>query len=271
MDKSFNSGSGGEQEDENYRNVEYLDTDTPSDPLSERYPSFEDPLTKTPEAQFQDDDGSSYSEQSLPQNSAAAELNVAVNLSAKEFKKYAFHVVGVFYSRLFKTQRLAEPVHSKDVFGNTIDELFHCIWKESCSLVSREVVVDLTQEEKTVHWSTKEKPDYLDINKFVVLRNQKTKKLYSIEDLREGSKILASWRGKRIQIHVYKYSTSLVSNTIWELVNKNLLRPGKKDRAGAPTTEELFACISELKEVHCHYTALHSIIVGELCESSSNN
>lgn len=41
-------------------------------------------------------------------------------------------------------------------------------------------------------------------------------------------------------------------------MNKILLQPGKKDRAGAPTAEELFDCVSELKEIHCHYTALYS-------------
>ena len=274
--KSSSDKEGVSEDAVNYRDVEYLDvnsaSDLHSDTPSDRQPSFEDlsdgpsseNVTKNPlflhglNVPQQDSADSNLFEKSLHRGDAPTELNITVNLSAKEFKQFAFHFIGVFYVRFFKTQRLADPVQTSDIFGNTVEELLKCMWQKSCPYVSREVVVNYTEEANSVAWSTKENPDFSDVNKFIVLRHQKTKKLYSVEDLRDGLKVLTSWRGKSIQVHIYKYSTSLKSNTIWELTNKSLLQPGNKDRAGARTTEELFDCISELKEVHCHYTALYS-------------
>lgn len=243
----------GEQ-DMSYENEEFLDPGFQQDPLLSSFQEFDD----LDEQQKDQEDADSASEEgSIVPDREPSSMNISINLS-KGFRKYQYHFVGVFYSRCFKTQHLADPVCTQDVYGKSIPNLLAFLWNISRQYVSREAVVEQIEDDKQVRWSSKTSPDASDIHKFVIFKEEKTKKLYSVADLDDNSRLLAKWRGKKIQVHVYKYSTSVTSNTIWELVNKKLLHPEKKDRAGAASTEELFECIHQLKTVHSHYTALHS-------------
>ncbi|KXJ80893.1 hypothetical protein RP20_CCG022925 [Aedes albopictus] len=154
------------------------------------------------------------------------------------------------------TQHLADPVRSVNIFGASVSDILKCLWANVEHYISREVVVDTVDSEKQIKWSSKDSPDVTDLSKFVLLKHGKTKKMYTVNELQDNSKLLTSWRGKEIQVHIFKYSTSVTSHSLWEAVNKQLLHPGEKDRAGAPSSEELFDCVNQLKEKHSHYTAL---------------
>ncbi|KAL1375072.1 hypothetical protein pipiens_004750 [Culex pipiens pipiens] len=132
----------------------------------------------------EEEDEPSYNEATVP-TSMCLELSTA---SAKLFQT-KFHFVGVFYLRMFKSQRLAGPICTADITGNSMAEITANIWEHASAHVSRDVIVETI----------------------------------------EGGPIV-----------------------------RQLLNPEKKDRAGAPSTEELFKCMDELKQLHPNYTALHS-------------
>lgn len=185
-------------------------------------------------------------------------LNMTVSVPIGHFKNKQFHFVGVFYIRLFRSQHLTDPILHKDVYGNCIRSVMTCIWEASKNSIAREIKVVYNDNEQLLRWSTKECPDETDLDKFVLLKHEKNKKFYSMEDIRDNAKLLTHWRGKRIQVHVFKYSHSIATLSMWEKVNKELLHPERKDKTGAPATEEVFGYVQQLKEIHSHYTALFS-------------
>ncbi|KXJ83436.1 hypothetical protein RP20_CCG006557 [Aedes albopictus] len=245
--KSSESAVIGEATDDgNFTHVEYLD---------DNFPSFEeshDPL----------DEG--RSPEPCPERTGKgkpkpkSQINITINQSGNEFRNAQYHFTGLVFVRCFKTQHLSDAVGTVDIFGESVDDVVKCLWQSVQHHVSREVIVEQNDEEKLVKWSPKESPDVSDLDKFVFLKHGKTKKIYTMEDIQENTKLLTGWREKEIQIHVFKYAMSITSLSLWEVVNKQLLHPGKKDRAGAPSTEELFDCVNKLKDIHAHYTALRA-------------
>lgn len=167
-----------------------------------------------------------------------------------------YHFVGVFFLRMFKTQHLTDPIYSQHIFGNTIDEITANIWEHASEHVARDVIVETSDGTSTVRWGATDHPESCDAGRFISFKDDKSRKNFCFSDL--NSKVLVSWRGKEIHVYVFKYSIALTTNTIFELVKKQLLNPEKKDRAGAPSTDELFKCVDDLKQIHPNYTALHS-------------
>lgn len=246
-----------------YEEEEYLDPGSQNDPLLSSFEEAPEEADVPEEEQNQQDENYSASsvqpeDISIVASRGSHTRNISISLSSKKYDRFQYHFVGVFYSRCFKTQHLADPVCTQDVYGSSIRKLLDCMWTVCRHYISKEVVVEQIDEEKHVRWSSKDTPDASDMRKFVVLKEGKTKKIFSIAELEENSRTVVKWRGKEIQVHVYKYSTSVTSSTIWDMINKKLLHPEKKDRAGAPSTEEVFDCIEQLKTTHSHYSALHS-------------
>lgn len=131
-------------------------------------------------------------------------------------------------------------------------------WEHTKAFISREVLVDHIEAEKSVKWASKQSPDLSDMAKFVLFKHGKTKKLYTFSDLKENTKLLSKWRGSEVQIHIFKYSIAVASHTLWEMVNKKLLHPELKDKTGAPANQEIFSCINQLKATHSHFSAMYA-------------
>nr|XP_019563929.2 uncharacterized protein LOC109432086 [Aedes albopictus] len=186
------------------------------------------------------------------------QVTFSLNMSAKKYRKYQFHIIGAFYARSFRTQHLSDALFKRDIYGHTLPELHKCIWKHCANFVAREVVVDCSDGDKNVRWASKQTPDVSDIGKYILLKHGKTKKVHTLADLGENTKLLSKWRGSEVQVHVFKHSTAVASNTLWDMVNKKLLHPESKDKTGAPATQEIVSCIEQLKSTHTHYTALYA-------------
>uniref|UniRef100_A0A8D8AAN0 (northern house mosquito) hypothetical protein n=1 Tax=Culex pipiens TaxID=7175 RepID=A0A8D8AAN0_CULPI len=199
----------------------------------------------------EEEDEPSYNEATVP-TSMCLELST---VSAKLFQT-KFHFVGVFYLRMFKSQRLAGPICTADITGNSMAEITANIWEHASAHVSRDVIVETIEGGPIVRWGPTDKPEPCDAERFISFKDEKQRKNYSFKNL--NSKLLVSWRGREIHVYVFKYSIAITTNTIFEMVKRQLLNPEKKDRAGAPSTEELFKCMDELKQLHPNYTALHS-------------
>lgn len=244
------------EESDGIDNLDFVDVEF----LDQKSPSSEDVTRSSHENEAsgdtQEDDVIGTTSRETTED--RSRMNITVNLSSNEFKNAQFHFVGVMFVRCFKTQHLADPVRSVNIFGASVSDILKCLWANVEHYISREVVVDTVDSEKQIKWSSKDSPDVTDLSKFVLLKHGKTKKMYTVNELQDNSKLLTSWRGKEIQVHIFKYSTSVTSHSLWEAVNKQLLHPGEKDRAGAPSSEELFDCVNQLKEKHSHYTALWS-------------
>lgn len=254
METSSESGgaTGIDTDGESFTNIEYLE---------DKLANFEDsidPLDDGTSDGFQEGQDEPGTSTERTANIGKSQINITINRSATEFKDVQYPFTGAVFVRSFKTQHLPEIADTVNIFGNSVEEVLNCIWKNVERHVSREIIVEILDEQKLVKWSPKQSPDRTDLNKFVLLKHAKTKKLYTVEDIQENTKLLTGWREKEIQVHVFKYSVSITSLSVWEVANKQLLNAGKKDRAGAPSTEELFECVTQMKEIHSHYTALWS-------------
>lgn len=253
-----------------YREIEYLESDSavlvPASNEPGRFRNvsgtseYDDELNPLHSSDSRDisDFTRGSGEEQQGEKQEAENVQFSMNISAKKFRKFQFHIIGVFYARSFRSQHLSDPVYKQDVYGQTLLELHNSIWKHCINFVGREVIVSCSDNGKNVRWSSKQIPDVSDIEKYVLLKHGKTKKLYTLADIGENSKLLTKWRGSEIQVHVFKHSVSVTSNTLWDMVNKKLLHPELKDKTGAPATQEIFKCIDQLKEIHSHYTALHA-------------
>ncbi|XP_062538727.1 uncharacterized protein LOC134207002 [Armigeres subalbatus] len=102
-------------------------------------------------------------------------LNMTVSVPIGHFKNKQFHFVGVFYIRLFRSQHLTDPILHKDVYGNCIRSVMTCIWEASKNSIAREIKVVYNDNEQLLRWSTKECPDETDLDKFVLLKHEKTR------------------------------------------------------------------------------------------------
>lgn len=200
------------------------------------------------------EDDADYGDSSTS-NSASASINLsdqsAVNFDTK------FHFIGLFYKREFRTQHLGDPSITKNIIGETQSEIVTQIWDTALPFISREVIVELIEGDTTVQFAKSEKPEVQDASRFIFFKHEKGKKLISLNEV--TSRMLANWRGKQVPVHVFKYSAAVATNTVFELVKKKLIKPNERtDRSGAPTTEELFEWIVQLKEIHPHYSAVTS-------------
>ncbi|ETV89918.1 hypothetical protein H310_15241, partial [Aphanomyces invadans] len=99
-------------------------------------------------------------------------------------------------------------------------------------------------------WAPSEAPQRDDVNRFVYFYppNKRTMELDSIT-----LSTLRSWRNGKVWLHIHKYSNAVSSKARWVLVEKNLIAPAERDRAGAATTASLFDLKRRLRELHPNF------------------
>lgn len=141
---------------------------------------------------------------------------------------------GQFHKRRFVGETSGGLIATRLISGNTVDEIITSIWEVSKPVLCREVIFIDNNGVQVATWADRE-PVFEDINKFIVLQDQNQKKRVNIENV--TSKLLASWRSKQIRIHVHIYSTSISCKSLWEAVDKQLIRHQNSDRSGAPSNQ----------------------------------
>ncbi|XP_058825398.1 uncharacterized protein LOC131685578 [Topomyia yanbarensis] len=176
-----------------------------------------------------------------PENESEREYNLSLN--------------GVFFKRRFVGETSGSQVTARIMYGNTVNDILHHIWDVAKCFISREVIICEEQGSQQAAWA-KAESSFEDLSKFVVLQDPQQKRRVNVDKL--DSKALINWRHKVIRIHVHMYSTSVACKSLWDVVDKQLVRHQNADRAGAPSNQALTTLAEELRNKHGSCLTGHS-------------
>ncbi|XP_021709546.1 uncharacterized protein LOC110679385 [Aedes aegypti] len=165
---------------------------------------------------------------------------------------YVFFFKGIFSRRLFRTQLRPKEYCTRNVGGNTPKEVFDSIWFVAVKQIERQVIFD----GEKARWSDRDKPGIDDIDHYVTLQDPSKKKTYSVSAV--TPRVLRTWRGKIIKIHVYVYSTNVETNAQYRIVLRTLIAPQNPDRAGADSTKNDAELADHLRKIHPELEGHHS-------------
>nr|XP_029716691.1 uncharacterized protein LOC115259996 [Aedes albopictus] len=157
---------------------------------------------------------------------------------------YVFFFKGIFSRRLYRTQLRPKEFCKRNMCGNTPEEVFASIWRISVKQIERQVNFD----GMNASWSGNDKPVIGDIDQYVTLQDPSKKKTYSVSAV--SHRVLSTWRGKNIKIHVYIYSTNVETNAQYRIVLRTLIAPQNPDRAGADATRNDAELAEYLRKSH---------------------
>ncbi|XP_062550684.1 uncharacterized protein LOC134215537 [Armigeres subalbatus] len=166
--------------------------------------------------------------------------------------EYLFFFKGVFSRRLYRTQLRPKEYCTKNVGGNTLDEVFESIWRVAVKQIVRQVIF----VGENANWADQDKPEIDAMEQFVTLQDPSKKKTYSISSVTQ--RVMSTWRDKIIKIHVYVYSTNVETNAQHRTVVRTLITPQNPDRAGADSTRDDAALAENLRKSHPHLEGHHS-------------
>ncbi|XP_062541411.1 uncharacterized protein LOC134209442 [Armigeres subalbatus] len=169
-----------------------------------------------------------------------------------KFEDCLFFFKATFHRRLYRNQLRPREVLKRDVGANSVPELLNLLWAVSKKYVHRQVVFN--NEEP--RWSDKVEPSQEDLSSFVTLQDPSKRKTYLVNSL--TPRVITTWRGRCIKVHIYVYSTSLETNTQYQSVLRILTAPRNADRAGAHSTKDDTMVANDLRESHKVLEGHHS-------------
>lgn len=165
---------------------------------------------------------------------------------------YLYLFEAQFFRRLYRGQMRPREVGTKNVGGNSVEDVMACVWKVATKHVSRQIDFD----DDGPKWADKQEPDQEDIEKFVTFHDPSKRKAYNTSSV--TSRLLTSWRDKQIKIFVHAHSVNVETNSQHQMVLKKLIAPNNPDRSGAHSTHDDAVLAKELKENHPELEGHHS-------------
>lgn len=164
-----------------------------------------------------------------------------------------FCFIGHFLNREFVGQKALNEDNEKIIRGETVEEVFDALWISALHFIKREVMVD----DENFIWAENEKPTRAEIDKFIMLQDQGSKK--TIITTQVNVDCLRKLRGKHVNVFVYSYGKKICNKTLHTKFSAKLLVPAQRDRANADNTVSLMEMVGQLKEIHSlHYSGHHS-------------
>lgn len=158
-----------------------------------------------------------------------------------------------FLNREFVGQKALNEDNESTIAGETIEEVFELLWSTSLQFIKREALVD----GDSFKWAENENPTGSEIDKFVVLQDQTSKKTIPMSQV--NLECLRKVRGKQVTVFVYTYGKAICNKAMHTKFSAKLLIPERRDRANADSTASLMEMVSKLKEIHSvHYSGNHS-------------
>lgn len=135
---------------------------------------------------------------------------------------------------------------------NSLDEFKQQLWLKINDKLKREVVFDETSPQ----WHESVSPKEEDMERYVLFYDTKSKRTSMLSKI--NTMTLNHWRSKEIWLYIHVYSTSVSNLTLWKKVQKTLIEPLNRDRAGADSISEMNTLVSKLREIHrFHYRSGH--------------
>lgn len=127
---------------------------------------------------------------------------------------------------------------------NSVDDFKHQLWLKINDKLKREVVFN----DADAQWHEKISPSEEDMDRFVLFYDSKSKRSVALNKI--NTITLNHWRSKEIWLYIHVYSMSISNLSLWKKVQKALIEPLNRDRAGASTICEMNVLASQLKETH---------------------
>lgn len=135
---------------------------------------------------------------------------------------------------------------------NSLEEFKNEIWLKIGDKLKREVIFNDTDPQ----WHDQISPNQEDLDRFVLFYNAKSRRSVVLNKVTTVT--LNHWRSKEVWLYVHVYSMSVSNLTLWKKVQKSLIEPLNRDRAGASTISEMNILVGQLKEIHrLHYQSSH--------------
>ncbi|XP_062565137.1 uncharacterized protein LOC134227565 isoform X2 [Armigeres subalbatus] len=174
------------------------------------------------------------------------------NHDAKRSRKNNLSLSASFFKRRFVGETSGSLIASQTISGDSVDEILRSLWTIVKPMICREVIFVMEKGNQIPTWGESD-TTYDDMGKFIYMQNHQNRRRVDISQI--SSKLLISWRGKVIRVHVHIYSTAVFCKQLWDLVDKQLVKFHQTDRAGAPSNQSLSQLADELRELHGkHFT-----------------
>lgn len=156
-------------------------------------------------------------------------------------------------TRDFKGQTSGDTKSPAEIRCNSVPEFKEKLWLLLLDNLKREVIFD---DQNNPQWHTNVTPQEEDVERYILFYDLKSKRSITLDKVNTIS--LNHWRTKEIWLYVHSYSMSVSNLSPWKKVQKTLIEPVNRDRAGANTIAEMNEIVRRLKEVHkLNYQSSH--------------
>ncbi|KAH9138681.1 hypothetical protein AeRB84_017009 [Aphanomyces euteiches] len=174
-----------------------------------------------------------------------------MDTSAQGDDLYRVHLVPLI--RNFKGQSSGTVGERFTVEASSLDQFKSLVTDHVLPFLKREVVFS---DDLEPTWSNATVPDREDIDKFVLFYPP-SKRTLDFQAIKTNT--LQSWLNKQINLLVHRYSNSVSSKAMWNIVERGLIIPAERDRAGAASMSAVMELKSRLKAIHGDTYSSHDI------------
>lgn len=189
-------------------------------------------------------------------------------MASESQSKFCF--IGHFLNKEFVGQKALNEDNEKIISGESVEEILYDLWMSALHFIKREVMIDA--EGENFMWADNEKPARAEIDKFVVLQDQGSKKTITMAQV--NLDCLRKLRAKHVNVFVYSYGKKNCNKTLHIKFSAKLLMPAQRDRANADNTVSMMDLVRQLMDKHSiHYSAHHSswVMWANFIQSSPMN
>lgn len=177
-------------------------------------------------------------------------------MSDDELNLNLFSIKLCAFVKSFSSQKSDTPVNGEEPWIVEVDNLRdfkRALWPKVVGYLKREIFFI----DKTPCWSDRETPVEEDLDKFVTLFDNKSRRFIDLNGI--TSKDLQRWSDDRLlNLHICQYSHAVSNKALWTAVEKKLLEPAERDRSGAAAESAIATVVEQLKEEHrLHYRAAY--------------
>lgn len=139
-----------------------------------------------------------------------------------------FNIEFIAQVRSFRGQTSGRPIGKILIACSDIMNFKKKLWTSTKQYLKRAIEVD---DEGIPKWGTAVEPMEEDLDNFVLFNNREWRKNIPLDCVKHTS-VLQNWSNKDIQLYIHEYSLGVSSKSVWTHVQKSLINPGERDRAG---------------------------------------
>lgn len=165
-------------------------------------------------------------------------------IELEETEIYLYSIELNLQTREFKGQTSGVTKTALQINCNSVADFKTNLWTKIRDKLKREVVFD----DNNPRWHDNVLPLEEDMERFVLFYDAKSKRSVTLDKINQTT--LQHWRTKEIWLYTHVYSMSIANLTLWKKVQKTLIEPMNRDRAGASTVAEMNALVGRLKDIH---------------------